>query len=128
MLFRSASGPIRAERFIRWSGDVIERVRPGVIQIKLKAVRHLVVQCGQQAVVVGIALAITRSLVLEEVLNIRPMSFLELDPEHIRVMAVCKEVLYGDKINRSRQRQRTHNLRGDDSLHTFNHLNINQSK
>ena len=35
-------------------------------------------------------------------------------------------VLYGDKINRSRQRHETHNLPGDDNLHVFNHLNINQ--
>ena len=48
-------------------------------------------------VVVGMTLAITRPLVLEEVLNIRPMSFLELDPEHIRVMAVCKEVGVGSR-------------------------------
>lgn len=43
------------------------------------------------------ALAITRLLVLREVLKIRPMSFLELDPEHISVMAVCKEVGAGSR-------------------------------
>ena len=34
---------------------------------------------------------------LREVLKIRPMSFLELDPEHISVMAVCKEVGAGSR-------------------------------
>ena len=38
----------------------------------------------------------------------------------------CCYLLYGDKINRSRQRHKTHNLPGDDNLHVFNHLNINQ--
>jgi len=40
------------------------------------------------------------------------------------LLASCN-ILYGDKINRSRQRSRTHNLPDDDNPHIFNYLNIN---
>src|SRR5579864_1655290 len=51
----NAAGSIRAEGLVGDVGDIVDGVGPRIVQIELQPVRHLLVQGGQQPVVIGVA-------------------------------------------------------------------------